>query len=540
MKIARFARVLLCLVLVCALLVNASPIKVHATGMGGLIAGGTTLVSAPMVIGAIAIGLGIYALAESDVFDNFINNVKLRLMQAGIVNNDQIEVYETKNANGETVHAVPESVVSSVQSAAVAEGVITSVAPQLSDFLVPAGTPMTTQWWTTTFPVDVYCFTTFVRNDVCEYYVVTDIPFDSYTTVYRSLAPETHVPTFTDYNGFSLFVGYGSCVTGSTYGQYRCDDLLAASGLSLKNFSQSAVCGLISLGDPKISVSEGFGAGAVADPNVSISEGYPSWSSNSFGVSNSDEKYYPISIAPTYDETITKTQEDIWAGVSEYTSSALLNWVVLLNLVSAIKTFVGNISEGLSSWFDEVVSAVAAIPGAFSDWFDQIISGIAAIPDAISTWWQELIKKLEELWGDLASWWSSLVQTIVDALTSAFVLDEAYVMTQVQGMTSNFPFLASMVDFGRGLADVFYGIGSKPPVIYVDLSASESEVITGDKVVFLDLTWYEKYKPYGDSILSAFMYAWFGWKLLQTLPGLLNGSSGAVPNVSTFKRRDDE
>ena len=96
-------------------------------------------------------------------------------------------------------------------------------------------------------------------------------------------------------------------------------------------------------------------------------------------------------------------------------------------------------------------------------------------------------------------------------------------------------FLGSMVDFGRGLVDVFYGIGSKPPVLYVDLDDAEGDIVWGDRVVFLDLTWYERYKSYGDAIISSFLWAWFGWRLLHNIPGLLNGTSGAVPSSSVFR-----
>lgn len=519
MNIARFARILLCFVLVCAFLVNASPIKVSATsaGIGAFFTHAVVTMPAGPVIASVLIGLGIYAVATSDAFDNLVDNIKMRLTDKGHVVDDQIDVAHISNGDSSTF-AVDQELVESVRTLAFESGCIT---------WSPGGYPVLSAGTR----LGAGRFTTYANQDLP---IFAEIPGSSATYVYLcSLSPFTYIASdrlledvvcnaqSIERNGVTLYYCYGAYEVASIP-----VDCFIASGYNIFDYAIGCLTGSINHKEGSVTVADGLGSGAIADPNVDLASGYSTWAGNAVNVNddenNSIKPYWPVGLGSTYEETLAKTQEDIWNGVSEYTVAALENWDSLLNSISSIKTFLSNIWNGLGSWFD------------------QIISGIAAIPDAISTWWQELIKKLEELWGDLASWWSSLVQTIVDALTSAFVLDEAYVMTQVQGMTSNFPFLASMVDFGRGLADVFYGIGSKPPVIYVDLSASESEVITGDKVVFLDLTWYEKYKPYGDSILSAFMYAWFGWKLLQTLPGLLNGSSGAVPNVSTFKRRDDE
>lgn len=146
------------------------------------------------------------------------------------------------------------------------------------------------------------------------------------------------------------------------------------------------------------------------------------------------------------------------------------------------------------------------------------------------SWFPQFLNLLQQLWDTIANLFAIVRDAVLEALSLAFDLDPAYMEAQFNSLISEFKFFGSMVDFGKSVVDVFYGIGSKPPVLYIDLSAAEGSVFWGERVIFLDLTWYSRYKPYGDALISSFLWAFFGWRLLHHIPGLINGSSGIVPH----------
>ena len=93
-----------------------------------------------------------------------------------------------------------------------------------------------------------------------------------------------------------------------------------------------------------------------------------------------------------------------------------------------------------------------------------------------------------------------------------------------------FPFFDSIITTGRSLGSFFSGLGSKPPIIYIDLQNSNSFVL-GGRQIFMDLSWYSQYKPTVDTILSAFLWLIVLWRLFLALPGILRGAVGLAGNM---------
>ena len=97
-----------------------------------------------------------------------------------------------------------------------------------------------------------------------------------------------------------------------------------------------------------------------------------------------------------------------------------------------------------------------------------------------------------------------------------------------------------MVDIAQGLSVDLSS--STPPVVYVHLEDSESEYIKGGTVKFIDMSWYARYKPYGDVILSGFLWALFAWRMYLKIPGIINGVGGSVGHIASsggYRRKED-
>lgn len=103
-------------------------------------------------------------------------------------------------------------------------------------------------------------------------------------------------------------------------------------------------------------------------------------------------------------------------------------------------------------------------------------------------------------------------------------------------LLNKFGFLSSISDTVSEITNIFnlsYE-NPEPPVIYMDLSQAESEYDYGDRAVALDLSWYARYKPTVDNLLSALMWGFFIWNTYTHIPDILNGGSLLVRESNKF------
>lgn len=133
-------------------------------------------------------------------------------------------------------------------------------------------------------------------------------------------------------------------------------------------------------------------------------------------------------------------------------------------------------------------------------------------------------------------------QTIIDLLkellTFLFVPSEDFFSEKITYFREKFEFVDSLAECFICIRDSFANpteFGS----ITVDLSASESKYNYGSgKINVLDVSWYTRYKPYGDRIISAFMWLVFVFNVFKQLPGIINGASGSIVNVDNIANYD--
>lgn len=118
----------------------------------------------------------------------------------------------------------------------------------------------------------------------------------------------------------------------------------------------------------------------VSEPGISLAEGYPEWAANSVVIDG--ETYYPVAVAPTFEETQTFTQADVWAGNGTLTDTntgtgsgtvTVPDNATLKDILTGVLALPQSIAQAVSGFFANVVSAVQAIPAV-----------IQAIPAAIT------------------------------------------------------------------------------------------------------------------------------------------------------------
>lgn len=227
-------------------------------------------------------------------------------------------------------------------------------------------------------------------------------------------------------------------------------------------------------------------------------------------------------------------------GLKDLLNALLSHW---LSFFVTCKTFFDSILDSLPGLFDAVVQridwAIHYLTAWLTDFWAAVVQAVTvSIPDFLNS----IYEALETFFGvtvpawitDVKAWALSLPRTITDAiavaLAAAFIPAAGYWDAKLAACMAAFPFFDSIITTGRSLGSFFSGLGSKPPIIYIDLQNSNSFVL-GGRQIFMDLSWYSQYKPTVDTILSAFLWLIVLWRLFLALPGILRGAVGLAGNM---------
>lgn len=233
--------------------------------------------------------------------------------------------------------------------------------------------------------------------------------------------------------------------------------------------------------------------GVVAGENDSLSDVHVDWYSNSVTDEDTGIQYLPIpDVSDFPDEDFSGlTQEDVQSGA---------------DLVP-----------------DETVSPD---PGSSESTEPDPGDSDDPSPDPDSgtvSWLQPLLDGLKNLLWEPIRWLADALLSGVEAL---FVPSEDFLTDKVDALRSEFAFADTLITGGQMIGDAFNGFDTSPPVIYIDLGATRGDYDIGGKTPFIDLTWYEEYKPTVDTLLSSFLWVVFIWKLFQKAPGIISGMPG--------------
>ena len=190
---------------------------------------------------------------------------------------------------------------------------------------------------------------------------------------------------------------------------------------------------------------------------------------------------------------------------------------------------------------DDLVDPIGDISGAtfFQKLYDVVTVPFRWIWGNIESFFAPLLSPefwltpFKWLWSQLEPAFDSISHAVSNAAASTqslaeslLVPDEDYLSDKIEALQSEFAFVDSIVRTGKALQEGLSGISTEPPVIYLDLGASRGSYYLGGSVPFLDLRFYEEYKPTVDAIISAFLWICFVWRLLIKLPGIISGMPG--------------
>lgn len=139
------------------------------------------------------------------------------------------------------------------------------------------------------------------------------------------------------------------------------------------------------------------------------------------------------------------------------------------------------------------------------NFFTTLISYINPLSDDF------LGKKLIEMFQDLFKFIFVPSQERIDAITNT--------------VKAKFEFVDSIKTAVNSVKDILNNLGNAPKIT---LNLKATKYTQAQNTVVFDLSWYAPYKTYGDLVITGFVYLMFIWRLLVTLPSIINGSGGSA------------
>lgn len=126
-----------------------------------------------------------------------------------------------------------------------------------------------------------------------------------------------------------------------------------------------------------------------------------------------------------------------------------------------------------------------------------------------------------------------IVEWILDILEFLFVPDTTEMNEKIESIKSKFAFIDDIKETINNVTDVVYDENNSP-----SLSIPIPDNRTGiTNVEVINLSWYSKFKSYGDVVITCFTYAIFFWRIYIKLPGIINGTAGSVEGVVDVSKR---
>lgn len=75
------------------------------------------------------------------------------------------------------------------------------------------------------------------------------------------------------------------------------------------------------------------------------------------------------------------------------------------------------------------------------------------------------------------------------------------------------------------MENIINNVGTSPKLT---INIGATKYTKAQEITILDLSFYKEFKPFGDLILTGFIYAMFLWRFFISIPNILNASGGII------------
>lgn len=214
---------------------------------------------------------------------------------------------------------------------------------------------------------------------------------------------------------------------------------------------------------------------------------------------------------------------------------------VVSNINSFFADFNNNVLSSLSSLKDKVGSLASSITsgvgGFISTYGEKIGNWITSCSENISGFISTYGDKIFDGITSIGSTVSNLSSSIVTGIGGLFIPSPDFFTAKTDILVDKFAFVSSVVDTVDLFTDFLNDVGSgEVPKIQINLSLAESKYNYGGSALALDMSWYSRYKPSVDTLLSSMMWLFFIWRMFCALPGIISGTSAMYSSEERYTK----
>lgn len=110
-------------------------------------------------------------------------------------------------------------------------------------------------------------------------------------------------------------------------------------------------------------------------------------------------------------------------------------------------------------------------------------------------------------------------------MKTLFIPSEERINAIINTVKSKFDFIETIKISIQSMEDIINNTGTSPKLT---INIGATKYTEAQEMIILDLSFYKDYKPYGDLILTGFIYAIFLWRFFISIPNILNASGGII------------
>ena len=587
MNSKRIGRVLVCLLLICCLTFHAMIPRAEASSIGAAatIVKASTVTCNPYIIaGATLIALGVYAGVDSGAFETVANNCVDALEAAGTWIKDGVtELLRTEDADGNASYYVDSGLMEDVRSFLFESGIVSSGAPSFissSEFIFNQY-----NFLASNYP---YCVTWLYDSKV--YFAYSDV-----LLIPTSFQLDTYIERNDRLKFYSFYVPIGS-TSQSVISTIDKVNYFSSSlhwfGSGYPVFSSNYDLSLGTLPAQSSDLTDGTSARQWSEDYTD--RGLKVYGGGSGNNNNDGKWFWKLMIPVVAADLLAMSQADEWSGETpkefdDYTEVEELEIVSrpevdfaqgvelapvtspapdtggntgsdtgddteenpevqtdyttwfqkLYTSVENIAGKFGEIPNKFQSWINDCKTAIEELPSKFADWFNNINSKLERLGEHLQTIGESIVNGVSTLGEKILSLGQIIIEGVQNAISALFTPSPDYFTNKVEALKAKHHNIEKFTQLGNDFKLFFTGLGSKPPIIWIDLGAATGSYLWGGKQIFLDLTWYSQYKSKMDFILGAIIWLWLAWRVFLSVPGIINGASGVWGKYHRGGSRDD-
>lgn len=106
-----------------------------------------------------------------------------------------------------------------------------------------------------------------------------------------------------------------------------------------------------------------------------------------------------------------------------------------------------------------------------------------------------------------------------------FVPSEERITAITNTVSSKFAFVDSIKLSIQALKNIINNLGNAPKL---EFSFGATKYTEAQTLTVIDFRWYAPFKPYGDLVITGFVYALFLWRIFIHIPNIMNGLGGTA------------